>query len=231
MKKIILLTLVCLLLVVCLPSCSGESGDLLYSVEYDGKTYCVRGSGTTAEQIVVKQGDDVLFCEDVDADDKIGNYKQTYGFYAEDLNFDGYRDLAIATEASGDCYTYVCYLYDPATGDYEESKELGKLYNVKPDAKLKAVFGFEHTQENDKQSPAARTLTIDTATMYEWENGVLVPLMKASLTHYSDTDLYLYSIAYYDASTGTFEDDYGKEAWMTPEEYETADKSVVFYFK
>ena len=230
MKKIILLTIGCLLLLL-LTSCSAESGDLLYSVDYDDLTYCVRGSDTQAEQIVVKKGDEVLWYKNVDVEEDIGNYRETYGFFAEDLNFDGHRDLAIATDVSGDCYTYLCYLYNPTTEDYEKSDELSSLYNVKADAKLKAVFGFTHTQSAENPDSPARTLTADTATMYEWENGVLVPLMKASLTHYSDTDLYLYSVAYYNPETGKYEDDYGKEAWMTPEEYNAADKSVVFYFK
>ncbi|MBQ9806784.1 MAG: hypothetical protein IJW49_09825 [Clostridia bacterium] len=231
MKKIILLTLGCLLSLFLLPACGAESGDLLYSADYDGLTYCVYGDGTQAEQIVVKKGDDVLWYENVDVDESVGNYKETYGFSADDLNFDGHRDLAIATDVEGDCYSYLCFLYDPATEDYVESKELNNLYNVKADASLKAVFGFTHTQSAENQNAPARTLTVDTATMYEWENGVLVPLMKASLTYYSDTELYLYSVAYYDAETGNFEDDYGKEAWLTPEEYNAADKSVVFYFK
>ena len=55
--------------------------------------------------------------------------------------------------------------------------------------------------------------------------------MKASITYYAETDLYLYSVAYYNAETQEYEDDYGTEDWMTPEEYNEVDKSIIFYFK
>lgn len=230
MKKIVLMTLCLLFSLFLITACGGESGDLLYSEEHDGLTYCVRGDGTEAEQLVVKQGETVLWCEDVDVSEEIGNYKGTFGFCADDLNFDGYRDLAIATDVSGDCYTYSCFLYDPTTQDYLPSAELNKLYNVKADASLKAVFGFTHTQNTDKAQQDSSTPT-DTATMYEWVGGKLLPLMRASFTYYPESNLYLYSVAYYNTQTQAFEDDYGKEDWMTPEEYNEADKSVVFYFK
>ena len=219
MKKILLLLIVCLATLVLFTACSGERGDLLYAVDYDGLTYCVRGDGTQAEQIVVKEGETLLFCQNVDVDESIGNYKETFGFFADDLNFDGYRDLSIATAKDGDCYTYCCYLFDPATKNYVASPALNQLYNVKADAKLKAVFGFTHTE------------TVDTATMYEWVGNSLYPLMKASITYYAETDLYLYSVAYYNAATQEYEDDYGTEDWMTPEEYNEVDKSIIFYFK
>lgn len=217
--------LLCAVLIVIFFACSGERGDLLYSVELDGLTYCVRGDGTQAEQIVVKQGDELLWYENVDVAEEIGNYKESFGFFADDLNFDGHRDLSIATDVSGDCYTYSCFLFDPASGEYLPSEELSRLYNVRADAKLKAVFGFTHT---DASQTANAT---DAATMYEWQSGILVPRMRVSLIYYRESNIYLYSVAYYNEQTKEFEEDYGKEAWMTPEEYNSADKSVVFYFK
>ena len=214
MKKIIRLLIVCLAALFLFTACSGERGDLLYSVELDGLTYCVRGSGTEAEQIVVKQGKTLLFCQSVDVDESIGNYKDTFGFSADDLNFDGYRDLSIAIAKNGDCYSYSCFLYDPTTQSYVASYALNQLYNIKADAKLEAVFGFTHTE-----------------TMYEWVGNSLFPLMKASITYYAETDLYLYSVAYYNAETQEYEEDYGTEDWMTPEEYNEVDKSIIFYFK
>ena len=95
--------IVCLAALSLFTACAGERGDLLYSVELDGLTYCVRGDGTQAEQIVVKEGETLLFCESVDVDESVGNYKETFGFSADDLNFDGYRDLSIATAKNGDC--------------------------------------------------------------------------------------------------------------------------------
>lgn len=233
MKKL-LIVLLCISMLTTLVSCGAESGDLLYSVHHeDGKTYCVRGSGTRAEQLVVKAGDEVLWSVGVDVSKKVGDRGGSFGFSADDLNFDGYRDLSIATDVDGDCSSYKCYLYNPSSGKYDYSKVLSDLYNVKADAKLKAVFGFTHSY---KSEPAyldvpACFISTDSATKYVWKDGVLTPEMRVSMVYYSETSRYLYSVSYYNAKTQTFEEDYGKEVWMTADEYQAADKSVVYYFK
>jgi len=232
--KRFLIVLLCISMLTALVSCGAESGDLLYSVDHeDGKTYCVRGSGTQAEQIVVKSGNDVLWNVKIDVSDEVGNRGGTYGFSADDLNFDGYRDLSIATDVDGDCASYKCYLYNASSGRYDYSEVLSNLYNVKADAKLKAVFGFTHSYQSEPAylDVPACYITTDSATKYVWKNGILTPDIRVSIIHYSETSRYLYSVAYYDAETKTFEEDYGKEVWMTPEEYQAADKSVVYYFK
>ena len=61
MKIKILSLILCLTFLLTLASCAFERHDLLHSIEIDGVTYCVRGSGTRAKQLVVKRGDDVLW--------------------------------------------------------------------------------------------------------------------------------------------------------------------------
>ena len=234
MKKRILLLILCISMLASLIACGSESYDLLYSVNHeDGKTYCVRGSGTQAKQLVVKSGEEVLWSVKVDVSDEVGNQGGTFGFAADDLNFDGYRDLTIYTDVSGDCYTSKCYLYNPSSGKYDYSSVLSQLNNVKGDANLKAVFGFEHTY---KSEPAyldvpACYISTDAATKYVWKDGALTPEIRVSITYYSETARYLYSVAYYNSTSKKFEEDFGKEIWFTAEEYKNTDTSVVYYFK
>lgn len=233
MKKILLSLLLCMALLLTLCSCAKEKYELLYEVNLDGITYCVRGSGTRAKQIVVKNGDTVTWHKKVKVSKKIGSQTGTYGFFAEDLNFDGYRDLRIATDVSGDCVSYICFLYNPATQKYVSYEDLNKLYNVQPNAELKAVFGFDHLYETEpayNDVPEQKT-SKDITTKYVWENGKLTPQMRVSLTHYSIGDRYLYTIAYYDSETNSFFEDYMNEIWMTADEYRNMDLHTLYYFK
>ena len=233
MKKLIVSILLLSLLLALFAGCGQESHDLLYSVEHDGTTYCVRGTDTQAKQLVVKKGDEVLWSKSISVSEKVGARDGSYGFSADDLNFDGYRDLAIPTDVSGECSTYVCYLYNAQKKTYVYSEELSALYNVKSDATLKAVFGFSQTStyEPAYQDVPAGVITSDIATMYTWEKGVLTPNMRVSITHYPETSNYLYSVAYYDAETKSFSEDYGKEHWISEEKYKDADLSVIYYYK
>ncbi|MBE6601778.1 MAG: hypothetical protein E7637_04655 [Ruminococcaceae bacterium] len=231
MKKILsLLLCMALLLTVC--SCAKEKYDLLYEVSYDGITYCVRGSGSRAKQIVVKNGDSVLWQKKVKVSKRIGNKNETYGFYAEDLNFDGHRDLRIATAVTEDCVSYACFLYNPATQEYVSNKELNELYNVQPNPEQQGILGFTHTVVTDKN---ADTTITDATTLYVWESGKLIPYMRISLAYHSADRQYNSCVSYYNRELGTFFDDYTKESWMTPEEYQKEFQSHgfsgLYYFK
>ena len=233
MKKRLLCLLLCTVMLLALASCASERYDLLYSVELDGLTYCVRGSGTRAKQIVVKSGEEVLWSKKVRVDKSLGTLKGTYGFAADDLNFDGYRDLQIAIDQTGDCVESLCFLYDAAGGKYVKSEELSALYNVKANAELKAVFGFEHTYTTEPAylDVPASSISTDTATKYVWRDGVLTPDIRVSITFYSESARYLYSVAYYDTETKTFFEDDAKDAWLTADEYKEMDMSFLYYFK
>ena len=77
--KLLTLCLLCMALLFPLTSCT-ERYDLLYSEEHDGITYCVRGTGNTAKQVVVKEGDKVLWYQGVKIDGSVGNLNGNYGF-------------------------------------------------------------------------------------------------------------------------------------------------------
>ena len=233
MKKRLLCLALCAILLLPLASCAGERYDLLYEVTLDDVTYCVRGSGTRAKQLVVKSGDEVLWSKRVKVKKSVGTVKGTYGFLAEDLNFDGHRDLVIATDLVGDCMANLCFLYDAASGSYVKSEELSALYNVRANSDLKAVFGFMHTYTTEPayQDVPASSISTDTATKYVWKDGVLTPDIRVSITFYSESARYLYSVAYYDTETQSFFEDDAKDAWLTADEYKEMDMSFLYYFK
>ncbi|MBQ8432144.1 MAG: hypothetical protein IJX28_04595 [Clostridia bacterium] len=230
--RILLFLLSAILLLPLLASCGGERHDLLYSTEVDGVTYCVRGSGTRAKQLVIKQGDALLWTTTVRVDRKVGSLRGTYGLQVLDLNFDGHLDVMIVDGVAGDCRSYLCWLKDPESGDYVASKALTGLCNIQTDEKLKAVFAFTHSFQQDKEyaDVQAATITTDTTTKYLWtEDGALVPETRASITFYSETNLYCYSVSYYNEAEKDFDD--SNDKWLTPEEYAACDMSFLYYFK
>ena len=233
MKKRILLCLLCAVTLLSFASCASEKYDLLYSTEVGDITYCVRGSGTRAKQIVLKQGDDILWAKKVKVEKDVGALDGDYGFEALDLNFDGTTDFMIANAVAGDCVSYLCYVWNTEEEDYVLSEELTGLCNVKADAELQAIFGFSHTYEREDayaDVPAA-SITTDCSTKYIWKDGKLMPEIRVSVTYYSETDRYLYSVAYYEEDTQAWNEAYDLERWFTPEQYAEQDMSFLYYFQ
>ena len=141
MKMRWLLLLVTLSILLSLAACSGERYDGLYAVDDEsGLTFTVRGSGTRPKQISVKRGEELLFTAKVKIPKKLGSLGGDYGFSAVDLNFDGHTDFMIASDVSGDCTSYLCWLYNADAQTYEASQDLSGLYNIKADAELKAFI-------------------------------------------------------------------------------------------
>ena len=228
-----ILCLLALLMLLSFAACGKEQYDLVYAVDQDQLAYCVRGSEKRAKQIVVKMGEEILWSEKVKVDKDVGRQGGTYGFSVLDLNFDGHKDFMIANDVAGDCISYICWLWNTEKNTFEKSEALTGLCNVKTDENLKAVFGFSHRFEREEAylDVPETTVSTDTATKYIWKDGVLTPEIRVSITHYSETAKYLYSVAYYDENTKKFEDDYSKERWMTAEEYREQDFSFLYYFK
>ena len=61
-------------------------------------------------------------------------------FFADDMNFDGYADIAIQTScgATGNCMNEY-FLYNPATGLFERNNTLSNIFNPVPDQKTKEI--------------------------------------------------------------------------------------------
>lgn len=225
----ILLLLISVLL-LSLTSC-GEMHELLYSVEADGLTYCIRGTGTRPRQIVVKLGDEIVWSRSVRVDRKVGNYKNCYGFEIMDLNFDGEKDIVLTQKLNKDVADVSCWLWNEQKNRFVLSEELSKLNNVKSDSTLKAIFAFDHTYTYEKafaDIPDTYVST-DIVTKYLWVGGKLVPERRVSLAYDSEHKFYVYSISEYDESTKSFSPP--DDVYLSKEEYQSRDFSFFYYFK
>lgn len=228
--KLLILCLLCMALLFPLTSCA-EKHDLLYSEEHDGITYCVRGTGNTAKQIVVKEGDKILWYQTIEIDKSVGNLNDRYGLEILDLNFDGQLDLMIAEKVEDQLVSSLCWIKPEEGYQYQASEVLSGLNNIKADERLKAIFGFSHTviyeQEYGDEKPYK--VSTDTTTKYVWEGGECIPHIRVSLTYYEKTDRYCYSVAYYDETAKEFEA--SNDIWLTAEEYREEDMSFLYYFR
>lgn len=226
--KFVSLLLCALLLLPILTSCVWERHELLYEVEQNGLTYSVRGKGGRVKQIVVKENGKAIWSKSIQTDRKMAKIDDAYGFLLQDLNFDGYDDILIATQKEGECVTYDCYIRLGKEIKYKRNEELSSLYNVRADERLQAIFAFEQTRE--ARGDNAYT-TCDKAVKYFWKEGKLVPDMYVAIHYYSNSELhpYCYAVSYYDEELGKFMDSY--DDWLTKEEYKNADLSVLYYFK
>ena len=233
MKRFIALLLLLAIAILSLASCAKERYDALYVVDQNDLTFSVRGSGTRAKQITVKHGEELLWAKKISVKKDVGSMGGHYGFEVVDLNFDGNNDFMIVNEVAGECLSYLCFLWDAEKQDYIQSKELTGLCNVKADAERKSVFGFTHTYETEEAyaDVPASSISTDAATKYVWNEGVLTPEIRVSITYYSETNRYLYSVAYYQAETQSWSEAYDVERWFTPEEYTEQDMSFLYYFK
>ena len=226
--KLCSLVLCVLLLLPLLSACTWERYDLLYEIEQGGLVYSARGKGGRVKQIVVKENGEVIWSKSVRTDRKMGKINDAYGLSIQDLDFDGYDDILIATQKEGECISYECYVRVGSKKQYNLWDKFEGLYNIKADARLEAIFAFEQTREargNDAY------IACDKTVKYLWRDGELIPDMYAAIYYYSDGGQtpYRYAVAYYDEELGDFDDSYDK--MLTTREYEEADWSFLYYFK
>lgn len=226
-KLFSLLLCVLLLLPLC-TSCAWERHELLYEIEQNGILYSARGNGDRVKQIVVKENGEVIWTKSVKTDRKMGKVDDAYGLSIQDVDFDGYDDILIATKKERECITYECYVRVGAKKQYNRWDKFEGLYNIKADARLEAIFTFEQTREARGDDAY---ITCDKTTKYFWKDGNLVPDMYAAIYYYSDGGQtpYRYAVAYYDEELGKFED--SSDKMLTEEEYNATDWSFLYYFK
>ena len=230
MKKTIVLLMILLMLLPLAVSCKAERFSLLYSIEANGVTYCVRGQGNRPKQILAKRGEEILWESKVSVARDLGDLGGDYGLKILDLNFDSRPDVMIPTTANGECVSYACWLQNDDSTGYTYSEELSALCNLKIDTELLAVFGFSQTslKKTDKDG-VDYMAPMDTTTKYVWREGKLLPQIRVSLTHYPPEERYCYAVSYYDEKDGEFNDP--DDVWLTPEEYESTDFSFIYYFR
>jgi len=231
MKKRFFALLLCLLCLFSAVGCAVEQHSLLYQLTVGPITYCVRGTGSRARQIVLRANDEVIWTTSVKVSSNIGAQDGTYGFEVLDLNFDGYQDFMIANNVAGEAISYLCWVWDPNGEGYVQSQELSGLCNIMVHEELKAIFAFTHTYEIEEEylDAPASSISTDSTTKYIWKKGVLTPEVRATITYYSEFKRYCYSLAYYDEELGDF--GMSDDRWLTPEEYEKRDMSFLYYFR
>jgi hypothetical protein len=77
--------------------------------------------------------------------------EQTKGekFIIADMDFDGNNDIRLLNSA--DNFTYYCWIYQPATGQFVENADLDKFVNPQFDENKKLVYqNWENTKDNSK---------------------------------------------------------------------------------
>lgn len=221
--------LACILLALLLAAC-GKHNELLYAVADGERTVSVLGSDSRVWYLSVSEGGKEIWSKRIYADKTIGARNGTYGFRLMDVNFDGKNDLVVAITAEGDVTTEQVYL-QTSGGSYELSTALEGKCNLAIDARQELVFAFQHTDRIEQDASVAKTYHVitDRSTAYSWQGNTLVPRRYVSLTYYGGSDRYCYSVADYDAKTGTWED--SDDRWMTPAEYATQTFDGLYYFK
>lgn len=92
------------------------------------------------DRIEITKGNESAFSQTLEAGDSEPPYRDAKFFVAEDINFDGYKDIKFmifwgATGNTG--YTY--WLFDPSKNLFVENKNLSSLSNPTPDVGTKTI--------------------------------------------------------------------------------------------
>lgn len=207
-----------------LPSCASKS--VLYQTEINGATAeVIRASGKSRE-VRVTDGDTLLWSDTVAVDASVKDLTGGALLRVADLNFDGKSDLLLTVSQTGECTGQVCFLSD-ASGTYARCAALDGLCNLSADAESGTFYSFEHTRKSG--NVPGTYVSTDAATEYSWENGTPVPLVRVSLSYFSETDIYLYAVSSYDPAEGAFAD--SDDKYLTPEQYRKADFGFLYYFR
>lgn len=203
----------------------------LYSVTNGARTYEIYGKFKKPSRIVVSENGSPVWEQKVNVKKAVGERNGTYGFAVLDLNFDGYADIKLAIDGKDDQLIERVFLQNPESGSYEESDLFEGLYTLGTDATQKAVFSFTHKTSYSKDYEEGKGIYIseDATTAYLWENGALVPYRRATLTYYSERNVYIYSVSDYNSAEGTFYDSDDKRIY--PDQFDQADFGFLYYFR
>ena len=231
MKKtsLLLFSILLVLSLFSLASCAASAP--LYTQTDGARTYAIYGSGKRPTRILVTENGNTVWEQRVTVKKAVGERNGTYGFAVLDLNFDGYADIKIAIDGKDDQLTERVFLQIPETGSYAESELFKGLYTLGTDPTQQAVFSFTHQTSYSKDYEEGKGIYIseDVTTAHIWENGVLVPYRRVSLTYYSERNVYIYSVSDYNETDGTFYD--SDDKLIYPDQFEKTDFGFLYYFR
>ncbi len=231
MKTRILALLLGVLILLSLASCTREKHDLMYSCTGGNRTFCVRGEDEKPLQVVVKEGDDLIWAADVKVSSSVGAQNGTYGLSVADLNFDGHLDILLMQSVSGEEISYLAWLWNAERETYSTSEALSALKNITPVPERKAILAFSREKETRGGQLVQST---DSTVQYVWKSGELVPERCISLTYYAENAAWCLSAKIYNPQTDDFDTDINgtPDRWFfSAAELDAYDLSQLYYFR
>lgn len=96
---------------------------------------------------------------------------------AEDMNFDGYLDLKIASSQGSVNAYYSCWLWDPKSRNFVLQEELSRLASPVFNPDVKTVYSFTHISAADSEEAT-----------YVWKDGRLWPVQIIERSYDPDGD-------------------------------------------
>ena len=140
--------------------------------------------------------------------------------YLDDVNGDGHPDLFIPHSKDNNLdFRYAIFTWDNESEMFTDTGVLGDLANIEVDlnentitSKMLLRTGVTESQPNLTEEYELKNVY----TEYKLADGAFVEYRKLSLTYYSESDIYCYSIYEYNSETKELE--YFDEQWMDAEE-------------
>ena len=140
--------------------------------------------------------------------------------YLTDINGDGHLDLIIPhSKDSNQSIIYSAFTWDNEIRQFIPQTALTKLANIEINTDNNTIASTVNTRIviAEEQANVPEVFEDETCfTEYKLIENIFVPFRERSLTYYSDTDIYCYSI--YDYNEKTKELEYTDEQWITEEE-------------
>ncbi|OHD12902.1 MAG: hypothetical protein A2086_09535 [Spirochaetes bacterium GWD1_27_9] len=99
-----------------------------------------------ATKIIITKEKDNSFSQELSFDLTETPDSEKLGFIAEDMNFDGYKDFRIQMNVpAGPNISYLCWIFNPSTGQFEESSTLENIISPSFDQTNKLINSYERS--------------------------------------------------------------------------------------
>ena len=217
------------LLLLPLAACSAKDAAML--TDGERRVELVGGFWTpkTVRVVDARTGEEI-WSESVKIDRSVRKLGKDWGLQCVDLNFDGRNDLLVATDVSGERTKQLCFLQQE-DGGYLRSDDLSGLCNLHADPASRSVLSYSESSESVKSALNGKFYRVDTDSVVQFlvEGNRVTPWKSVSLVHYTENDLYCYSIAYWDEDARSFSSP--DDLWLSAEDYAAQDWSFFYYFR
>jgi len=177
--KILIAVFLVLSLLLCSVSCKNEHGKLIETKTDGDLAFELYGKDGRILMIEVKKdGKEIssLLCD--------GN-----NFKTEDLNFDGHKDIMLASSEKGDGY-YQCFIYQPNTNTFTQNKNFDKIKYPVLDPENKLITCKVYSHELIDSSPEEAYKDVRGKAVWKWKNGILTQISEEGIEYFSDSKIY-----------------------------------------